>query len=58
MMILGLAEASEEALEVSEDLEDHLDLKEVCKKEWILQEPWFKAKISIDFELWWRKFVQ
>ena len=39
MMTLGLVEASEEALEVSEDLEDHLDSKEVCKKEWILREP-------------------
>ena len=39
MMILGLVEALEEVLEVSEDLEVHLDSKEVCKKEWILQEP-------------------
>ena len=39
MMTLGLVEALEEVLEVLEDLEVHLDSKEACKKEWILQEP-------------------
>ena len=38
MMTLGLVEVSGEVLEVSEDSEVHLDSKEVCKKEWTLQE--------------------